>query len=81
MEGHHHRQHCVDCQRGWTLIPEVEQMGVLVRFDKNITVWWWRDYWAANSGDDRLHPGVGTTPEEALAHAIYQVHDLSNYHQ
>lgn len=69
---------CTECQgRGWALIPEVEIMGVLVRFDKNITVWWWKDHWAAISGDRRFNQGIGETPEAALAHAICQSLDVA----
>jgi len=61
-------------RRGWTLIPAAEQMGVLVRAWKDISLEQGEGSWTAfievNTGGTEI--AKGDTPEEALAHAILQ---------
>ena len=67
---------CDNCQgRGWVLIPAAEVMGVLVRLEKQIRIWWVEDVypWRAAIGP---YGGHGDTPEEAAAHAICQAQGI-----
>ncbi len=77
---------CPNCQgRGWTLIPMVEQLGMLARtaYKLGFRV---SGHWSSTTQlyytilsveSDHLWFGEGDTPEESLAHAIFQAQGIT----
>lgn len=67
---------CMSCQgRGWILIQEAEQMGVLVRFALTLPralIEIWPDCVHLLLGNIGSTAPFASVPEEALARAIYQ---------